>query len=138
VNGPPYGPLPRPTALSAPHWSGGRDGVLRVQQCDRCDKYVFNPALVCPFCTSSELTWRTSSGRGQVHTMTTVHRAPTPDVAVPYVVAVIELEEGWHMLSNIVGCAPEDVRIDMPVQVDFIDLSPEVSLPVFRPVPCDE
>jgi hypothetical protein len=65
--------------------------------------------------------------------MTTVHRAPTPGVEVPYVVAVIELEEGWHMLSNVVGCAPGEVRIDMPVRVDFVDVSEDVSLPVFRP-----
>jgi hypothetical protein len=119
--------------VSAPHWSGGKAGELRVQQCDQCDRYVFNPALICPFCTSENLSWRTSSGRGQVHTMTTVHRALTPVVEVPYVVAVIELEEGWHMLSNVVGCAPGEVRIDMPVRVDFVDVSEDVSLPVFRP-----
>lgn len=129
----PYGPVPRPTAVSAPHWSGGKAGELRVQQCDGCDRYVFNPAYVCPFCTSDRLTWRTSSGRGEVHTMTTVHRAPTPGVETPYVVVVVELEEGWHMLSNVVGCAPDEVRIGMPVQVDFVDVSADVSLPVFRP-----
>lgn len=133
MNALPYGPVPRPTALSAPHWSGGKSGELRVQRCDGCDRYVFNPALVCPFCTSPDLRWRVSSGRGRVHTMTTVHRAPTPGVQTPYVVAVIELEEGWYMLSNVVGRAPGDVRIGMPVRVDFVDVSDEVSLPVFRP-----
>jgi hypothetical protein len=128
----PYGPVPRPTAVSAPHWSGGKNGELRVQQCDGCARYVFNPAPVCPFCTSTDLTWRTSSGRGSVHTMTTVHRAPTPGVETPYVVVVVAMEEGWHMLSNIVGCDPADVHIDMPVRVDFVDVSDEVALPVFR------
>jgi uncharacterized OB-fold protein len=65
--------------------------------------------------------------------MTTVHRAPVPGVETPYVVVVVELEEGWHMLSNVVGCAPEQVRIGMPVRVEFVDVSDDVSLPVFRP-----
>lgn len=131
---PPFGPPPRPTPVSAPHWSGGKDRQLRVQQCDRCDRYVFNPAPVCPVCMSPELTWRSSSGRGRVHTMTTIHRAPTPEIVTPYVVAVVELEEGWHMLTNLVGCAPEDAHIDMAVEVDFVPLAEEVWLPVFRPV----
>jgi uncharacterized OB-fold protein len=104
-----------------------------VQRCDRCERYVFNPALVCPFCTHTGLSWTVSSGRGRVHTMTTIHRAPTPGVPTPYVVAVIELEEGWHMLSNLVGCRPEEARIDMPVTVEFERLSDDVWLPVFRP-----
>jgi hypothetical protein len=94
---------------------------------------VFNPALVCPFCTGTALTWRVSGGRGRVHTLTSIHRAPTPDVETPYVVAVIELEEGWHMLSNLVGCPPEDARIDMPVTVEFVPVDEDVWLPVFRP-----
>lgn len=134
VDGPPFGPAPRPTPNSAPHWSGGKDAQLRVQQCERCERYVFNPAPVCPFCTSAGLTWRTSSGRGRVHTMTTIHRAPTPGIVTPYVVAVVELEEGWHMLTNLVGCAPEEAHIEMAVEVDFVPVAEDVWLPVFRPV----
>jgi uncharacterized protein len=129
----PYGPPPQPTAVSAPHWAAGEHGELRVQHCEQCRRFVFNPATTCPFCLSGELTWVRSSGLGVVHTMTTVYRAPTSGTETPYVVAVIELEEGWYMFSNIVDCAARDVAIDMPVVVTFRQLSDDVWLPVFRP-----
>jgi uncharacterized protein len=129
----PYGLPPRPTTVSAPHWAGGAHGELRVQKCEQCGRFVFNPATTCPFCLSGELTWVRSGGRGVVHTMTTVHRAPKAGIETPYVVAVIELEEGWYMLSNIVDCAARDVVIDMPVEATFRQVSSDVWLPVFRP-----
>jgi uncharacterized protein len=129
----PYGPPPQPTAVSAPHWAAGEHGELRVQHCEQCRRFVFNPATTCPFCLSGELTWVRSSGLGVVHTMTTVYRAPTPGTETPYVVAVIELEEGWYMFSHIVDCAARDVAIDMPVVVTFRQVSDDVWLPVFRP-----
>ena len=130
----PYGLPPRPTPVSAPHWAGGEHGELRVQKCDHCAGYVFNPATTCPFCLSGQLSWVSGSGRGVVHTMTTVHRAPTAGTDTPYVVAVIELEEGWYMLSNIVDCEAADVVIGMPVTVTFYRIREDVWLPVFRPV----
>lgn len=133
MTGFPYGPPPRPTAVSGPHWAGGAVGELRVQRCDDCSRHVFNPALVCPFCTSQSLSWVRSSGRGVVHTMTTVHRAPKPGVDTPYAVVVVELEEGWFMLSNVVDCPARDVEIGMPVEVTFHQVGDEVWLPVFRP-----
>ncbi len=126
-------PLPRPTDLSKPHWDGCRDGVLRVQRCSACDAYVFIPQPICTACQGDDLEWVESSGRGRVYSFTTVHRPPRAEFEVPYVVAIVELEEGWHMLTNIIGCAADAVQVDMPVEVCFERMSEEITLPRFRP-----
>lgn len=126
-------PLPRPTALSRPHWDGCREGVLRVQRCRDCGHFVFIPQPVCTRCHTDALDWVTSTGRGTVYSYTVVHRPPRPAFAVPYVVAIVELEEGWHMLTNLVECRPEDARVGMPVEVAFRAMSDAITLPYFRP-----
>lgn len=126
-------PLPTPTALSRPHWDGCREGVLRVQRCTACGACVFIPQPICTACQADALEWIVSSGRGTVYSHTTVWRPPRPEFEVPYVVAIIELEEGWHMLSNVVGCAPEQVSVGLPVEVAFRRMSDEITLPVFQP-----
>ncbi len=126
-------PLPRPTELSRPHWDGCREGVLRVQRCRECRTYVFIPEPFCTECQSVELEWVESSGRGTVYSMTTVYRPQRPEFEVPYTVAIVELEEGWHMLTNLVDCPPEEMRVGLPVEVTFRRMSEEVTLPLFRP-----
>ena len=126
-------PLPRPTVLSRPHWDGCREGVLRVQQCSDCDAFVFIPQPICTACQGDSLEWVESSGRGRVYSFTTIHRPPRSEFDIPYVVAIVELEEGWHMLTNIIGCAPDAVQVDMPVEVAFERMSEEITLPMFRP-----
>jgi uncharacterized OB-fold protein len=128
-------PLPRPTALSRPHWEGCREGVLHVQHCAACGAYVFIPQPACTACQSAALEWVESSGRGTVYSYTTVWRPPRPEFEVPYVVAIVELEEGWHMLSNLLDCRPEAARVGLPVEVVFRRMSEEISLPFFRPRP---
>ena len=125
-------PLPRPTALSRPHWDGCREGVLRVQRCAACGSYKFIPQAVCTKCQAGKLEWVESSGRGSVYSHTTVYRPPRPEFDAPYVVAIVELEEGWHMLTNLVDCTPEEVAIGLPVEVDFRAVSDEITLPCFR------
>jgi len=126
-------PLPQPTELSKPHWDGCRDGVLRVQRCAACSRYVFIPQPICTHCQSDQLEWVDSCGRGRVYSHTTVHRPPRPEFDVPYVVAIVELDEGWHMLTNLIDCAPESVKVDMPVEVAFQRMSDRITLPMFRP-----
>jgi uncharacterized OB-fold protein len=125
-------PLPRPTALSKPHWDGCKEGKLRVQKCADCSAYIFIPAPCCSSCLGENLEWVDSSGRGTLYSYTVVHRPQQPSFEVPYTVAVVELEEGWHMLSNLDGVAPEDVEIGMPLEVVFEERSPEITLPLFR------
>ncbi len=129
----PARPLPRPTALSKPHWEGCREGALRVQRCRDCASFVFIPQPVCTGCLGSSLDWVESSGRGTLYSYTVVHRPQRPEFEVPYVVAVVELDEGWHMLSNLIGVEPDQVEIGMPLEVSFQEMSAEITLPFFRP-----
>ena len=126
-------PLPTPTPLSQPHWDACREGRLLVQRCDACGTHVFIPRPVCTACQSEALTWVESSGRGVLYSHTTVHRPQRPEFDVPYTVAIVELEEGWHMLSNLVGCEPDALEVGMPVEVCFREMTPEITLPLFRP-----
>jgi uncharacterized OB-fold protein len=126
-------PLPQPTELSKPHWDGCREGVLRVQRCDDCGEFVFIPKPVCGGCLGTNLSWVESSGRGTLYSYTVVHRPQQPAFEVPYTVAIVELEEGWHMLSNLIGVEPEAVTIGMPLEVTFERMSEEITLPYFKP-----
>jgi uncharacterized protein len=126
-------PLPQPTALSRPHWDGCREGKLMVQRCAKCATYVFIPQPCCTHCQSTELEWVASAGRGRVYSFSVVHRAPRPQFEVPYIVAVIELEEGWHMLSNVLECPVDEVVVDLPVVVNFRKMTEDITLPYFVP-----
>ena len=126
-------PLPEPTELSRPFWEGCRRGELLVQRCRACGHHVFIPEAACTRCLAPDLEWAPSSGRGVVYSYTIVYRPQQPTFAVPYVAAIVELEEGWHALTNIVGCPPEQVRVGMPVRVHFERRSDEITLPLFRP-----
>ena len=126
-------PLPRPTRVSAPHWEGCRSGELRVQRCRACGAYVFVPAPVCTSCFAGDLEWVASSGCGTVYSYTVVHRPQRPEFEVPYAVAIVELDEGWHMLTNLVDCDFDAIEVGMPVEVSFREMSEEITLPMFRP-----
>jgi len=128
-------PLPLVNMDNEEFWSGCREHRLRFQQCMDCGYIRWPPALLCPKCHSRNTTWIESSGRGRVYTFAVyrvaLHSAFEGDL--PYVVADVEVEEGPRLLTNIVGCRPEDIRCDMPVEVTWEDVTDEVSLPKFRP-----
>jgi uncharacterized OB-fold protein len=125
-------PTPTPTEISTPFWDGCRRHELRYQRCDH-GHVVFDPASRCRTCTSDVLTWETSAGVGHVYSYTTIWRAPTPAFRTPYVAAIVELEEGYCMLANIVGCNHDEVSIGMSVGVEFHPISDAVTLPYFSP-----
>ncbi len=129
----PARPAPQPTELGAPFWEAARRRQLVRPVCDACGTSWFTPQLACPACLSETWSWRPSSGRGRIHAFTVVHRAPTPGFATPYVLADVDVEEGWHLLTNIVGCAPDEVRIDQAVVVAWLEVAGGAVLPVFRP-----
>lgn len=116
-------------------WEGCRAGELRLQRCRACGHFRYAPKRLCPHCLSEDFEWRAVSGRGKVHTFSVEHHAyhPAWKEDVPYAVAVVELEEGPRMTSRIVGCAPGDVRIGLPVRVVFEKATEEITLPLFRP-----
>jgi uncharacterized OB-fold protein len=128
-------PLPSPTPISKPFWDAARQHRLSLQQCQSCKGYVFYPRPICPHCGSADLKWTDVSGRATLYSFT-VARRPTmrafePDV--PYVIAIVDLEEGPRMTSNVVGCPIEEVRIGMPLKAVFDDVSDEITLVKFRP-----
>jgi uncharacterized OB-fold protein len=128
-------PLPHRTALAMPFWEGTRERELRLQRCMRCGAYRFPPQVLCRECLYEGTEWVATSGRGTVFSYVVQHRPATPAFAddVPYVVAVVELEEGPLILTNIVGCGRDEVSVGMPVEVDFVDATDEITLYPFRP-----
>jgi uncharacterized OB-fold protein len=127
---------PRPTPETQPYWDGCAAGELRLQRCRSCDGGAyFPPASSCPRCLSTDVEWFKASGNGRLHTYVISHRAaPGYEAEVPYALAVVELEEGPRIMSNIVGIpnTPEDLVLDMDLLVDFQQREGG-SVPVFRP-----
>ena len=126
-------PVPRPAPESAPYWAAARERRLSIPKCEDCSGYWFPPSRTCPHCLSGNVTFSDVSGRGKVYSFVTFHRVyhPAFEGETPYVVALIELEEGPRLLSNIVGVAPEDVRCESAVEVVFEDVG-EATIPKFR------
>jgi len=127
--------LPRPTPETAPFWQGCRDHKLLLQYCTACGTHQFYPRVICANCMSEQLEWREASGRGTVETYTIVTRAVSDAYAadVPYVIALITLEEGPRMMSNVIGCDVEGVKCGLAVEVIFEQWSAEITMPKFRP-----
>jgi uncharacterized OB-fold protein len=132
------GPLPVPTPESQPFWAAARRHELTLQRCRACARFFFYPRAACPHCLSGDLEWRRVSGRGTLHTFTVVYRGLRNfPLGEPYVLAIVELDEGPRMMTNLVDVEadPAKLRIGIPVEVVFADVTSEVSLPRFRPVP---
>ena len=127
---------PPVTETTQAFWDATRDERLLVQWCVPCDTAIFYPREVCPSCLGTELEWRESAGEATVYAVSVQHRAAWPTLAdrVPYAVALVDLDEGIRMMTNIVGCDPEDVRVDQRVSVRWEALSDGRNLPVFAPV----
>ncbi|HXK33905.1 MAG TPA: Zn-ribbon domain-containing OB-fold protein [Dehalococcoidia bacterium] len=128
--------IPAPTPETQEFWDGARRGELRIQRCRSCGKAYFFPRPFCPNCSSRDVEWFTASGRGKLYSYIINHRAAYGwDDAVPYCIAVVELEEGPRMMTNIVGVeiTPENLPIDMPVEVTFEKQTDEITLPLFKP-----
>ena len=130
-------PLPEPTTVSQPFWEGARRHRLFIQRSTKTGRYLFYPRSVSPFGPDDELVWEEVSGRGAVYSYTVARRPTAPQWAEegPLIIAIVELEEGARMTANILGCAPEDVRVGMPVIASFEDVTPEVTLVQVRPAP---
>jgi uncharacterized OB-fold protein len=125
--------VPRPSPETQPFWDGCAAGELRLQCCRPCDAFFFPPRPFCPRCLSADVGWETTSGHGTLHTYVISHRA-APGFDAPYAIAVVQLDEGPRMMSNIVDVeqTPEALVLDMPLEVTF-DVRSDVHVPVFRP-----
>ena len=130
-------PLPQPTPETQDFWDGAKAGELRLQRCNDCASVYFPPRPFCPACASRSVSSFAASGRGRLYSYVINHRpAPGFEADAPYAVAVVELDEGPRMMTNITGVeqTPEALEIDMPVEVSFEPASETISLPKFRPV----
>lgn len=130
-------PLPEGNGTTEPFWTAAREHRLLLQRSQTTGRYVFYPRAVSPFGAGDTLEWVEASGRGTVYSYTVARRATAPqwEGEGPYVIAIVALEEGVHMTANIIGCDPETVRIGLPVEVAFVDVTPEVTLVQWRPAP---
>jgi uncharacterized OB-fold protein len=130
-------PLPVVDADTRPFWEGARARKLMVQRCGACRKYVFYPRALCPHCHSARLDWTEASGKGTIYSFTIARRPAGAAFQndVPYVIALIDLEEGVRMMSNIITDDVDSVRIGQRVRVVFEDVGPEIALPKFQVVP---
>ena len=128
-------PLPRIDQESKGFWEACQRHELYVQRCGGCGMTRYYPRALCPRCLGDDTQWVLSSGKGTVYTYTVTHQNQAPGFrdSLPYVLAYVELTEGVRLLTNIVGCDPAAVKIGMSVEVVFEDVTPETTLPKFKP-----
>ena len=129
-------PLPFNDELSKPFWEGTKRHELLIQRCKRCSGYVWYPREVCTTCFSPDMEWTRMSGKGRLYTYTVIHQPANPVFRpdVPYIYAMIQLDEGPHMVSNLVECPVDEAHIDMPLEAVFDDVTPEWTLVKFKPI----
>ena len=127
-------PLPTPSKLTAPYWEAAKNHEFKLQKCDECGHIWFPPSVCCPQCLSERFTWTTMSGRGRIWSwidMWQMYYRGFLDER-PYAVAYVELEEGPRLMSSIVGMVGSELRVGMPLEVVFDDVTDEITLPKFR------
>ena len=122
---------PAPGGVSAPWFAACREGRLLLQRCARCGRFQFYPRTICASCGAADPDWVESRGVGSIASFTVVRRAISRAYVAPYVVALVDLAEGPRMMTQIVGCEPEDLRIGRPVRVRFEPWADDVLMPVF-------
>lgn len=130
--------MPHPSPLTEPFWAACRRRELMVQRCEACGVLAFYPRSTCPVCGSTALAWQPVSGRGSLYTFTVARRPTHRRLAgrVPYVIAVVELDEGPHLTSTVVDVDVDALRIGARLVVDFeqhpLDDDTDITIPVFR------
>jgi uncharacterized OB-fold protein len=132
---PQRGPVPHAsTPLSLPFWQGCRAGELRYQRCAGCRTANFPPTEHCRLCLSAELHWEQSGGVGEIYSWTVVYRPVTAEFEPPYAPAIVTLDEGYQMLTNVVGVAPEELAVGLRVRAQFHAVG-DLTLPYFTRSP---
>ena len=134
----PQRPLPTPmTPEAMPYWEGLKENKLMLPKCGDCKKAFFYPRIACPHCHSRNIGWIQASGKGKLYSFEIAHRALNPNFKIepPYILAMIELEEGPRMMSNLINIDPDPAKVkcDMPVEVVFEKQTDDVTLPLFQP-----
>ncbi|MFC8669800.1 Zn-ribbon domain-containing OB-fold protein [Streptomyces sp. NPDC057199] len=143
--------LPEVDAFTQPYWDAAAEGLLLLRRCGACGRAHHYPREFCPRCWSEDVTWERASGRATLYTWSVVHRNDLPPFGsrTPYVAAVVDLAEGPRMMTEVVGCGEESLRVGMALEVTFRAGGAEgagegegeregerkgaVAVPVFRP-----
>jgi uncharacterized protein len=132
-------PVQLPTSMiqqdsdSRPYWEGLTQGELRIQRCSSCSKAVFYPRSICPHCFADQLSWIVASGKGTIYSYTVAHQAFGAFAAdIPFVIAIVELEEGVRMMTRVINAPRERVAVGAAVEVTFESVGEELTLPYFR------
>ena len=127
--------LPSPDLETQEFWDGCRDGRFLLKHCNACGADHFYPRPFCPTCWSDDVEWREASGRATLYTYSIVRQNDLPpfNERVPYVAAIIELAEGPRVMTNIEGCAFDDLEIGMDLTVEYKPIADDVTIAVFRP-----
>ncbi len=127
-------PVPVPTSDSKPYWEAAKRHELMMQRCKDCGQVYFPPAVCCSRCASLKVEWVKLSGKGKVYSWNLFHQVFHPGFAadIPYACVVVELDEGPRMVSSLVDCQPEEIQIDMTVEVVFEDITEQIALPKFK------
>ena len=127
------GPLPQKTPETAPFFDGLNEHKLMIQRCNACGPY-FYPRPFCPSCFSWDVEWFEASGKGTLYSFVINNRTPPYIGDKPFIIAIVELEEGPRMMTNLLGVEadPAKVKCDMPVVIDYVKKSDDVTLPMFR------
>ena len=127
-------PLPTVTGETLPFWEASSRGELLIQHCRDCKQYQWYPRGICANCFKGKIQWIKASGKGTVWTYTVTRQNRTPGFdRGPYVLALVELEEGVKLFTNIVECDPQEVKIGMPVEVTFVQAGDQINVPFFKP-----
>jgi len=127
--------LPTPDADSAVFWAAAKEERLLIKHCEHCGAYIYYPRPFCPRCWSENVEWYEASGKATLYTWSVVYRNDQPPFRerVPYVAAVVDLQEGPRMMTNVVDTPFEDLRVGMQLQVTFMPISEDFTIPVFVP-----
>jgi len=128
-------PLPTITDENREFWEGAKRGRLRMQKCGDCGHIRYPISHVCPKCLSYNFNWTDLSGRGEVFSYIVFHQLYNKafEKDIPYNVALVQLEEGPRMYSNVVGVDNDAVKVGDKVEVTFDPVTPEVTIPRFKP-----
>ena len=125
-------PLPTPSELTAPFWAAAREHRLVRPVCDDCTRSFFTPQLICPHCLGEKWSYQTSTGRGSIYSSTIVHRPPSPALPAPYELAIVDIDEGWQVLTNIVTTEGTPTPIGTRVEVAWVEIDENWTFPAFH------
>jgi uncharacterized OB-fold protein len=127
--------LPTPNPETKPFWDAAREGKLLICRCGACRHAFLYPRPFCPKCWSDDVRWEQASGRATLYTYSVVYENDLPPFTerIPYVAAVVDLDEGPRMMTNVDECEFDELRVGMPLEVSFREETDEITLPVFRP-----